>query len=135
MSNFSDVVRFHEKFNIPFKDKPEFLDEKAMMFRIKFLQEELDELTEATESGDLATAIDSLVDLVWVAYGTADMMGVNESKWSKFWNEVVRANMDKERASSEDDTRSKRKNALDIVKPEGWKPPDMEGILKDILDE
>jgi len=43
------------------------------------------------------------------------------------WNEVQRANMSKVRASSE--SQSKRGSSLDVIKPEGWRGPDIQGVL------
>jgi len=49
--------------------------------------------------------------------------------WQVLWNEVQRANMTKQRASS-DGSDSKRRTSLDVVKPPGWQPPDVAGILE-----
>jgi len=129
MSNYKSVKKFHDKFEIPRKDKPDFLKPDEMRFRIDFLQEELNELRDATYDSDLELAFDSLIDLVWVALGTADMMGITEEIWDEGFNEVSRANLSKERAEGADDSRSKRKHSLDIIKPEGWTGPDLVKIL------
>jgi predicted HAD superfamily Cof-like phosphohydrolase len=118
-SDNADVMAFQRKFDIPMAPHPAFLDQEAEEFRIKFMQEELDEYNEACEKLDIRGAADALVDLVYVAHGTALMMGL---PWDKLWNEVQRANMTKERATSSD--QSKRKNSLDVIKPAGWTPPD-----------
>ena len=52
------------------------------------------------------------------------MMGL---PWPQLWDEVQRANMAKERAKHAGE--SKRGSALDVVKPEGWVPPDVAGAL------
>lgn len=118
-TDHQDVRDFHEKFGVPQGDEPCMLDLATYMFRKNFLQEELDEFMEAYSEGDLHKAADALVDLVYVAHGTAAMMGL---PWASLWNEVQRANMSKVRATSAE--QSKRGSALDVIKPEGWTGPD-----------
>lgn len=119
MSNFKDVQAFHDKFGIERPQAPCFLGPQTFDFRVKFMKEELDEFIKAHLEGDIYTAADSLVDLVYVVMGTADMMGL---PWKKIWDEVQRANMAKRRAANAGE--SKRGSALDVIKPEGWTPPD-----------
>jgi predicted HAD superfamily Cof-like phosphohydrolase len=121
MSNIEDVEEFHFKFGIEVPSEPAQLTTDVAQFRIKFMQEELDEYVLATAQGDVEGQIDALVDLVYVALGTSDLQGFN---WQAHWNEVQRANMSKVRAENADDPRSKRKHAIDVVKPEGWTGPD-----------
>lgn len=135
-SLFDDVRDFNFKFGLPHdRDgrEPQMLEPSVEDFRVKFMQEELDEFVLACErhllghSGALAEAADALVDLVYVALGTAHMMAV---PFDECWAEVQRANMQKVRASGADDPRTKRSHSLDIVKPDGWRPPDIEGVLR-----
>lgn len=125
--NFSDVVQFHHKFGLDVDVEPRPLDPETFDYRKKFMQEELDEFESSFAEGDLAGQADALVDLVYVAMGTAHMMGL---PWEALWAEVQAANMRKERATGSQDPRSKRKNALDVVKPAGWKPPDIEAVIR-----
>ena len=129
-NEYSDIQTFHHKFEIECATRPGILDIDIMVFRSNFMQEELDEFITAVYANDLETAFDSLIDLIWVAKGTADMMGISENMWNEGWQEVVRANMDKVRATGTHDPRSKRKHKLDIVKPIGWTPPNLEKIIK-----
>ena len=117
-NNFQDVAAFHEKFEVPCASAPSFLDWHAQGFREKFMQEELDEFTAACKLGNMEDAADALVDLVYVALGTAHMMGL---PWQKLWDSVQRANMAKVRAQTAGD--SKRGTRLDVVKPAGWAAP------------
>lgn len=130
MSFFDDVGAFHIKFGLPniTDTKPHLLDEDAANFRSNFMFEELEEFATACKNGDLPKAADALVDLVYVAVGTAQMMGV---PFNACWDMVHRANMQKERAVSADDERSVRKHSLDVVKPEGWKAPDLSRIIEE----
>lgn len=86
-----------------------------LQFRIKFLEEELNELKAAKSAEDV---VDALVDLCVVAIGTLDVMKVDAYK---AWNVVHRANMKKQVGIKES-----RPNPLglpDLIKPKGWRAP------------
>ena len=119
MSNFQDVVDFHKKFQLPLNQDPMLLDPPLMDYRLKFLTEEFTEIVKGYHERDIHQVADGLVDLVYVAMGTAAMMGL---PWEDLWNEVQRANMSKVRTPSAN--HSKRGNAFDVIKPSGWKQPD-----------
>lgn len=128
--NFDDVGMFHEKFGLPsvcwISDiGPKELPQELVEFRIKFLQEELDEFIEGYNEDDQAKMADALIDLVYVAMGTAHFMGL---PWQELWKDVQQANMRKVRAQS-DGSNSKRGSSFDVVKPEGWVGPKTEEIL------
>lgn len=126
MSEFRDVYTFHQKFGLlPTPATPHFLDQETLAFRLKFMREELDEFIEGHTTGNMADTGDALVDLVYVALGTAVMMGL---PFDEMWAEVQRANMTKERCTDPAD--SKRGSALDVIKPPGWTPPQHDVILK-----
>ena len=129
MSHFDDVGKFNRKFGLPLATDgpPHLLDEDLLSFRLKFMAEELLEYEQACAAGNIAEAADALVDLVYVALGTAHMMHV---PFDECWSEVQRANMQKVRANGSDDPLSKRKHQLDVVKPDGWKPPDLHSIIR-----
>lgn len=121
-AGFQDVRDFHDKFNVPMAAKPTLLEGETYNFRLGFMQEELQEFVQAHYDGDLATAYDSLIDLVYVAYGTAQMMGATPAMWQEMWDAVQEANMSKVRATQASE--SKRGTSLDVVKPAGWVSPD-----------
>lgn len=123
--NYVDVVHFNVRFGLPAPTTPQLLDETTQLYRENFLLEELDEFAEAYRAGNLTDAADALVDLVYVALGTAVMMGL---PWQQLWDEVQRANMSKVRATSVDE--SKRGSTLDVVKPPGWVAPDISAVLR-----
>ena len=132
MTNFTDVGEFHKKFDLPVYEGADAIpverwrDTGLMDYRVKFLQEELDEFILGLADGDIAQMADALVDLVYVAQGTAHMLHL---PWEVLWDDVQRANMAKERAAK-DGSDSKRGSAWDVVKPEGWTPPSTEAILR-----
>ena len=128
MSNFADVGRFHQKFGLPtfgWTRATSLLDPETLRFRVEFLREELNEFIEAAEAEDAAGMFDALVDLVYVAMGTAHLAGF---PWEAGWSLVQRANMAKVRATSASE--SKRNSSLDVVKPEGWTAPDIAGAIE-----
>jgi len=129
-SNFDDVGDFHEKFELDNVTHhpvgPRDISAEFMEFRIKFLKEELSEFIVAYDIHDTPMMFDALLDLVYVAMGTAHLLGF---PWQDGWDEVQRANMMKIRASS-DGQDSKRGSSFDVVKPPNWVPPDIEGVLR-----
>jgi predicted HAD superfamily Cof-like phosphohydrolase len=124
-SNFDDVARFHEKFDLPTELGPQPNDEERMKFRIKFLEEELKEFKDAYAEGDHAKMFDALIDLTYVAMGSAYCLGY---PWQEGWDRVQWANMNKVRAQ-EDGSDSARHSRFDVVKPPGWMPPDLVSVL------
>lgn len=144
-----DSVRHCEALPAAIVTSPGQVSDEVARFRLNFLCEELAEFMDAmgfaapastiknvgkavkawkdradplnVREQDLEKAADALADLVYVALGTAHMMGL---PFEAVWAEVQRANMTKVRATGDDDPRSKRGSSLDVVKPEGWKAPD-----------
>lgn len=100
-----------------------------LQFRIKCLQEELDEL-KAAHNGD--DAVDALIDLSVFAIGTLDLFGIDAEM---AWDRVYKANITKEVGIKE-----ARPNPLglpDLVKPAGWTAPthkDNIGAFEKIYD-
>lgn len=138
MTDNTDVGDFHHKFELPHTNCTTLEDHEGVSvgarewdpsvidFRINFLEEELREFREAAEKQDHAKMFDALIDLVYVAHGTAHVLGY---PWEEGWDAVQAANMAKERALAADDVRSLRQSKWDVVKPEGWEPPNIEAVL------
>ena len=102
---------------------------QMLSFRHKFLEEEFNELDDSIVSGDAEGVVDALIDLIVVAAGTLDAFGVDGHK---AWDEVHRANMRKVPG-----VKPERPNPLglpDMIKPEGWEPPDHEGNTGTLVD-
>jgi predicted HAD superfamily Cof-like phosphohydrolase len=57
----------------------------------------------------------------------AGYCGCTDELWDELWADVQRANMSKERALREAD--SKRGSTYDVIKPAGWVPPQTEAII------
>ncbi len=115
-----DVMQLYTKFGIPFYHVPGLLTQERFSERYIFLLEELDEFKHAVNNNDMALMADALVDLVYVAKGTAAMMGL---PWKKLWNDVQRANLSKVKGTTHRNMRH------DLVKPKDWKGPQTWKIL------
>lgn len=132
LTNFEDVGDFHAKFDIPRVTheqgtSPRHVTQQLARFRINFMREELDEFISSYEHNDHAGMFDALLDLVYVALGTAHIYGF---PWQEGWEAVQAANMIKIRAAP-DGSDSVRQSAWDVVKPPGWVAPDIRRILQD----
>ena len=124
MSVLQDIIDFHKKFGLEYNEGPRQLPLELQEFRTNFLDEELQEYKDAVESGDLEKAFDGLIDLVYVAVGTAYLHGF---QFDEGWDRVQAANMAKVRAERAD--QSKRGTAYDVIKPEGWQAPDLSDLV------
>ena len=123
---YKDIVEFHEKFGLACPRVPHELVRELAEFRIRFMQEELFEYITATAAGDLEGQFDALVDLVYVALGTAYLQGL---PFKEGWDVVHSANMKKVRAGPNGEG-SKRGSPFDVIKPAGWVGPDLKPLLK-----
>ena len=88
------VEEFHNSFDLPVKDQPDISDEKTNLLRINLLAEELDELKEALEEGNVVEVLDALTDLQYVLDGAYLSFGLHHLKNTAF-DEVHRSNMSK----------------------------------------
>lgn len=120
MSEIEKIVKFNKKFGFMVHDTPTMLTRRKLIERANFMQEELNEFIAAVQENDLTGVADALVDLVYVAKGTAVQLGL---PWQELFNEVHRSNMAKERGVG------KRGNLVDLIKPEGWEQPGLYEIL------
>jgi predicted HAD superfamily Cof-like phosphohydrolase len=125
-TEYHDIIQFHEKFDLAATRGPQPWDDEFMQFRFKFMREELDEFLEGMDQKDHAKMFDALLDLVYVAMGTAYSMGY---PWGSGWALVQKANMAKVRAQP-DGSDSLRGSSRDVIKPPGWTAPDIEGLLQ-----
>ena len=118
-----DVEEFHKKYGLEYKDPiSRHLSPEEKEFRIRCLNEEIREYMEATT---LTEELDAILDLVYFAIGTAYRHGFS---FYDGWKEVHRSNMSKIRATKRED--SKREFELDVIKPEGWEPPNLKEAVE-----
>lgn len=146
------VAAFHTKFGLGYDGPPRELDDDLALFRIGFMLEELAEYcvasgykklgedlhnlhsmlqnrevphTARVEQRNFHDQLDALVDLSYVLHGTAYLQGFDIDG---AFQVVHTANMAKVRVERAED--SKRGSTYDVVKPEGWTPPDLTEFLK-----
>jgi len=126
---FEMVGEFHKKMGLPHVDdmRPHIMRYADFKYRVNFLFEELREFVEAHTEGDIVKAADALVDLAWIAAGTAHYMGV---PFDEVLNEVNRANMQKRPWREGDPVKPRNYTAGEVVKPEGWCEPDVVGVIE-----
>lgn len=98
---------------------------KAQALLQTLLVKVLQEQAQAKRSGesDLVESIDGCMDLLYVVYGTLETIGVDGEP---FFDEVHRSNMAKAGGARRPD--GKR------LKPPGWMPPDIKGVLAPMRD-
>ena len=126
-----DMIEFHRKFQLEYIGPPRQLPADIEEFRAKFLREEADEYSEIVAKSPLsrgqddnAKQLDALVDIVYVALGTAYLHGYD---FAEAWQRVHAANMAKVRAV--DQSESKRGSTFDVIKPAGWVAPDLTDLV------
>lgn len=119
-----DINEMHAKYGVhdwieDNMDNAEIM-QKFLDFRLKFLEEELNETKAAAQyDRNASEVVDGLIDLCVIAIGTLDAFNVDAQK---AWEAVHAANMAKEVGVKES-----RPNPLglpDLIKPEGWKGPE-----------
>ena len=93
-TTLEQVQEFHETYGLPVKSVPDISDEKTNKLRINLIAEELEELQEALEEGDLVETLDALIDLQYVLDGAFLSFGMGHLKTPAF-NEVHSSNMSK----------------------------------------
>jgi predicted HAD superfamily Cof-like phosphohydrolase len=125
-SNYQDVMNFTVKFKLSDAPSglypyPGHLKPVAMEKRIDFLLEEVKELVDAVSQNNLSKQADALIDIVYVAMGTAALMSL---PWQQLWDDVHRANMNKERL-----TDPAKGHKVGIGKPSDWVGPNTYYIL------
>lgn len=121
MSNdfVTDIENMHHKYKVHdwIDANPDKL-EQLMRLRMRMLNEEFGETMSAFLQSDAEELVDGLIDLIVIAIGTLDIVGVDVTE---AWNQVLTANMAKEVG-----VKPGRPNTLglpDLRKPTGWKPP------------
>ena len=120
---YNDVKDFHIAFGQRVGQSPlipEDYNERDL--RINLLEEEFKEYINAEEKNDITEIADALADIIYIACGTAVSYGI---PLDKVFAEVHRSNM----AKLVDGKPIYREDGK-VMKPAGWTPPDIEGVLK-----
>lgn len=126
----SDIADFHEKFGldqnqgkVSVGEGPDKVHPEEWELRNVRLTDEAMEAQCAHEEGDDEQYLDALVDVVYIALGTAYRRGWD---FGEAWNRVHRKNMEKERGEPGN---SKYGSGFDIIKPEGWEPASLADLV------
>lgn len=101
LNSISQVAEFHKTFKAPILETPKIPSKERCELRVSLLQEELEELKEAINNGDIVEISDALCDLQYVLSGAVLEFGLAE-KFKKLFDEVHRSNMSKSCQSKEE---------------------------------
>lgn len=115
---YSDVRDFHLAADHPVLTVPTPLPSARAELRKKLLTEEVEEFCEAVDASDIVETADAIADILYVAIGAAIEAGID---LHAVWDEVQRTNMAKTHGPKRPDGKT--------MKPPGWTPPDIAGIL------
>lgn len=119
---FDDARAFNLKMGWPAPQRPE-VPEGALRAKWKAaLQEEVDELAEAVDEGDLGHVAHEAIDVIYTALSLLAVHGIRPEA---AWDAVHAANMEK--------VPDPRGPAYKAVKPPGWRPADVDSIVADML--
>jgi predicted HAD superfamily Cof-like phosphohydrolase len=111
---WEDVRAFHLAFGSPAPDAPVALDRDKVLRRAAWIEEEAQELREATT---IAAQADAFIDAIYFAIGGLVELGVRPGP---LWDIVQGANM----AKLWPDGRPRwREGDGKVIKPDGWQDP------------
>ena len=121
------------KMSNPFRDQEKFMracdqsvdqfDEKQYSMYVNLINEEHQELLEATLSEDRVEQLDALIDILVVTIGAIHSFGADAEG---AWKEVMKTNFAK--IDSETGKVRKREDGK-VLKPVGWVPPNLKPFV------
>lgn len=122
-----DVAAFHAACDVPVLRTPQIPPPDRKALRIKLIREEVvEELLPAMERDDLPEIADAMADSVYVIAGGALEYGI---PLARVWELVQKANMAKVDPAT---GKVRRRDDGKILKPDGWTPPNVEGLLAEV---
>jgi predicted HAD superfamily Cof-like phosphohydrolase len=119
------VTHWHGVFDVPIRAN---LGDKTPIdldLRARLLFEEVNEFCDAVVAGDMTGQVDACLDIIFVALGTLDTIGIEYPCMDELWAELLRSNFSK---LGEDGKPIKRKDGK-ILKGPNYTTPDFESIL------
>jgi len=119
VNSFNDVEIFMNAC-----DQKEIGFSKQSDLYVKLIEEEFGELIHAYLNKDMVEIADACADLKWVIEGLEYSLNIPQQD---VWNEVAASNLNK---ISQTGKVLKREDGK-VIKPAGWKPPDIVSILKE----
>jgi predicted HAD superfamily Cof-like phosphohydrolase len=118
----------------PFRDQEKFMracDQSVDNFNFKqfalygsLIDEEVTELKEAINNNDQVETLDALIDILVVTIGTIHSMGADAEG---AWKEVMSTNFAK---IDKETGKVRKRDDGKVLKPIGWKGPELEPFLK-----
>ncbi|MCZ9336170.1 hypothetical protein NGM37_00090 [Streptomyces sp. TRM76130] len=117
------VRAFHDAFGLDVRDTPARVAPSLAAHRGELLAEEAAEVAEVSVEGPLDRLAHELADVVYVAYGTALVHGID---LDEVIAEIHRANMTK----LGPDGRVSRRADGKVLKGEHYRAPDVAGVLR-----
>jgi len=118
MSVFEDVKNFMTACD-------QSKSEDTSCLYLELINEEINELSEAVEGGNDVAALDAICDTMWTLIGYAHAKGY---PIETAWDAVALSNLRKIDLKT---GKVNRRADGKVLKPEGWKPPDIARILDD----
>jgi len=115
---YKDIEDFHKAFGHHIGTWPTVPPDRVQRLRRKLIREEVNELLDGIDDNDLVKVADGCADSIVVILGTAISYGID---LRPIWDEVHRSNMAKVGGGKRPDGKT--------LKPEGWKPPDIKGLI------
>lgn len=94
IDSLNQVAEFHRVFQHPILDQPAIPGEDRCRLRVALIAEELKELKEAIDEGDMVEIADALCDIQYVLSGAVLEFGLGK-KFTRLFDEVQRSNMSK----------------------------------------
>ena len=113
----TNPFRDQEKFMRACDQSTDAINESQYAMYVKLIDEEHQELLEATLTEDRVEQLDALIDILVVTIGAIHSMGADAEG---AWKEVMRTNFAK--VDSETGKVRKREDGK-VLKPVGWNPP------------
>ena len=118
----------------PFLDQSRFMracnqtvgawNESQFNLYTRLIQEEVDELWTANAAADPKECLDALIDILVVTVGAIHSLGADGAG---AWNEVMRTNFAKIDPAT---GRVNKREDGKVLKPEGWKPPELDQFIQ-----
>jgi predicted HAD superfamily Cof-like phosphohydrolase len=122
VSKIEQLREWHSKFKVPTLDKPQHPGKERADLRVKLINEEAKEFSDACDAGDIVGMADGLADLLYVTYGAALECGI---PIDAVFDEVHRSNMSKVWSDGSIRYREDGK----VMKPPTYSPADVKGVL------
>lgn len=120
--NFRRVGEFMSVMGQEVRTEPSFPAQAVCELRVALIQEELQELQDAIDAGNIVEVADAIADLLYVVYGAGHAFGIDAQAC---FDEVHRSNLTK----LGPDGTAKKNEAGKILKPETYSPPNLHKVL------